>query len=273
MSDTVTLTLRSPLTERVAVEGLTADGLGALGNAEIAALPVWVGTRRGTVGDFFAIEGAKSGDVRLVGDLTHVDGIGAGMASGTLTIEGSAGRDVGVSMRGGTIDVRGSVGDGAGVAMSGGLLRVAGAAGDRLGAELSGASRGMTGGEIVVGGDVGRDAGHRARRGLIVIWGSAGPGAARAMIAGTVVVRGAAGPGAGAWSKRGSVIALGAITVPETYGHACDYRPPIVRVLMRYLKRQYGLSLEDRFMDGVYSRYVGDLADVGKGEILRWVSA
>jgi formylmethanofuran dehydrogenase subunit C len=234
---------------------------------------VWVGTRRGTVGDFFAIEGAKSGDVRLVGDLTHVDGIGAGMASGTLTIEGSAGRDVGVSMRGGTIDVRGSVGDGAGVAMSGGLLRVAGAAGDRLGAELSGASRGMTGGEIVVGGDVGRDAGHRARRGLIVIWGSAGPGAARAMIAGTVVVRGAAGPGAGAWSKRGSVIALGAITVPETYGHACDYRPPIVRVLMRYLKRQYGLSLEDRFMDGVYSRYVGDLADVGKGEILRWVSA
>jgi formylmethanofuran dehydrogenase subunit C len=128
----------------------------------------------------------------------------------------------------------------------------------------------MVGGEIVVRGDVGRDAGHRARRGLIVIGGNAGPGAARDMIAGTVLVQGNAGPGAGAWSKRGSVIALGAITVPVTYSHACTYRPTVVRVLLRYVTRQYAFPIEDRFVSGLYSRYVGDLADVGKGEILQW---
>jgi formylmethanofuran dehydrogenase subunit C len=266
----VTLTLRSPLTESVTVDRIAGDLFGAFGAGEIASLPVWVGPRRATLGDFFSIQGEKSSDVRVVGDLTRIDGLGMGMTGGTLTIDGSAGRDVGAGMTSGVIDVRGSVGDDAGVAMSGGQLRVSGAAGDRLGAEVPGASRGMTGGEIVVGGDVGRDAGHRARRGLIVIGGNAGAGAARAMIAGTVVVRGAAGPGAGVWAKRGSVIALGAITVPETYAHACTYRPTVVRVLMRYLRRAYAFPIDDRFVDGLYSRYVGDLADVGKGEILQW---
>jgi hypothetical protein len=92
------------------------------------------------------------------------------------------------------------------------------------------------------------------------------------MIAGTVVVGGAAAAGAGAWSKRGSVIAFGAIAVPATYSHACDYRPTVVRVLLRYLRRQYAFPVDDRFVDGIYRRYVGDLADVGKGEILQWVS-
>jgi formylmethanofuran dehydrogenase subunit C len=270
MSDTITLTLRAPLTEAIAVDGFAADRFGVVSGSELLALPAWAGSRRATLGDFFTVTGEKSTTVTVTGDLTRVDGIGAGMTGGTLKIEGSAGRDVGAGMTGGVIAVKGSVGDGAGAAMAGGQLRVSGAAGDRLGAALPGASRGMTGGEIVVGGDVGRDAGHRARRGLIVIGGNVGPGAARAMIAGTVVVRGAAGPGAGAWSKRGSVIALGNITVPETYAHACTYRPTVVRVLMRYLRRQYAFPVDDRFVNGLYSRYVGDLADVGKGEILQW---
>ena len=37
----------------------------------------------------------------------------------------------------------------------------------------------MTGGEILVRGNVGREAGARARRGLIVVGGDAGDGAAR----------------------------------------------------------------------------------------------
>jgi formylmethanofuran dehydrogenase subunit C len=270
MSDTITLTLRSAPTDTVVAECIASDRLATLGTRAIAALPVWVGTRQVPLGEIFGVEGEKSATVRVTGDLARCDGLGAGMASGTLIIDGSAGRDVGAGMRGGTIDVRGDVGDGAGVAMAGGQLRVSGRAGDRVGAALPGASRGMVGGEIVVRGDVGRDAGHRARRGLIVIGGSAGPGVARAMIAGTVVVHGAAGPGAGAWAKRGSIVALGAITVPATYRHACTYRPTVVRVLMRYLRRQYAFPVDDRFVNGLYSRYVGDLADVGKGEILQW---
>jgi formylmethanofuran dehydrogenase subunit C len=272
VSDVVTLTCRGS-TESVGAEIIAADRLATLGNGEIAKLPLWVGMRQVPLGEIFKVEGEKSANVRVTGDLARVDGIGAGMVSGTLTIDGSAGHEVGAGMRGGAIDVRGDVGDGAGVAMSGGQLTVSGRAGDRLGAALPGASRGMTGGEIVVRGDVGADAGHRARRGLIVVGGTAGRGAARGMIAGTVVVRGATGPGAGQWSKRGSVIALGAITVPATYAHACDYRPTIVRVLFRYLRQHYALPIDESYVGGLYRRYVGDLADVGKGEILQWVSA
>ena len=97
--------------------------------------------------------------------------------------------------------------------------------------------------------------------------------AARAMIAGTVFVHGQAGPGAGAWSKRGAVIVLGDIAVPETYSHACDYRPPMIPGLFRYLQRQYQFQIQEQYVTGVYRRWVGDLADVGKGEILRWVGA
>jgi formylmethanofuran dehydrogenase subunit C len=269
----ITLTLRSPLVESMGAEGWNADRLGGLSSAEIGKLPVWVGTRQASLGDFFTVAGEKSTDVRVVGDVTHVDGIGTGMRGGTLTIDGSAGRDVGAGMSGGTLEVTGSVGDGAGVGMAGGRLIVHGVAGDRLGAELPGASRGMTGGEILVAGNAGRDVGHRARRGLIVVGGDAGPGAARAMIAGTVFVHGQAGPGAGAWSKRGSVIVLGDIAVPETYSHACDYRPPMIPVLFRYLQRQYQFQIQEQYVMGVYRRWVGDLADVGKGEILRWVGA
>jgi formylmethanofuran dehydrogenase subunit C len=270
MSDVVTLTLRAPVTESVGAESVVANAFATLGAREIAALPLWVGSRRVAVGDLFTVDGDKSDVVHVVGDLARVDGLGTAMTGGTLTLDGSAGRDVGTGMSGGTIEVRGDVGDGAGVAMAGGHLHIAGRAGDRLGAALPGASRGMVGGGIVVRGSVGSDAGHRARRALIAIGGDAGPGVARGMIAGTVVVHGSAGPGAGAWSKRGSVVALGAITVPETYAHACTYRPTVVRVLLRYLRAQYGFPVDDRFINGLYSRYVGDLADVGRGEILAW---
>ena len=88
--------------------------------------------------------------VRLVGDLARIDGIGAGLAGGTLVVDGDAGWYVGQGMRGGSIEVRGR-------------------AGPQAGGALPGAKRGMTGGEIVVRGSVGPGAGTglrpRAHRG------------------------------------------------------------------------------------------------------------
>jgi hypothetical protein len=103
-----------------------------------------------------------------------------------------------------------------------------------------------------------------------VVGGDAGPNAARAMIAGTIVIGGRAAAGAGSWAKRGSVVALGGITIPPTYRLACTYHPPILRILFRYLRRAHSFAIDARFTDGLYTRYVGDLADVGKGEILQW---
>jgi formylmethanofuran dehydrogenase subunit C len=270
-SDLVILSLRTPPDSTIEVEGLTADRLAKLEEAEIAALPAWVGKHRACLGDFFSVRGGHSARVRLEGDLGRVDGLAAGMTAGEILIDGDAGRRVGHRMKGGWVDVRGSVADDAGVGMSGGALRVTGDAGDRVASASPGAFRGMTGGEIVVGGSAGADTAARLRRGLVVIAGGTGENAARAAFAGTLVVLGRTGPNPGRGNKRASIVAAGGIDVPETYRYACTLQPPWVRLLMTYLRRQYGVRVEDRVLDGRYRRYCGDAGDPGKGEILAFV--
>jgi formylmethanofuran dehydrogenase subunit C len=237
MSDTVTLTLRGALDRTLGLEGLTPDRLAQTAAKEIGDLPVWYGGHR----------------VRLVGDLARTQGVGAGMTDGELVIQGNVGRDAGAGMSGGVIDIHGD-------------------AGDNVGGAAPGASRGMTGGEIIVRGGAGVDAGASLRRGLIVIGGDAGERAGQRMIAGSVVVFGKAGWGAGRWTKRGSIVALGPIERPATFRYACTYRPPHLRVTLLYLRSRYKLPIADRYVTGRYERYSGDLAELGKGEILQWVA-
>lgn len=271
MSDAVVLTLREPLDGPLDVSCVAPDRFAALGEEEIARLPVWRGAVAARLGDFFAVAGGRAGRVRVEGASAHLDGLGADAAGGELLVDGDAGRRTAAGMTAGTVDVRGSVGDDAGVAMGGGTLRVSGRAGDRLGAASAGASRGMTGGEIVIAGSAGSEAGARARRGLVVVAGDAGARGARDMIAGTLVVLGRAGAGTGVGSKRGSVVAVGGVEVPVTYQYACTYQPPHVRLMFTYLRRRYGLDVAARAAVGRYRRYCGDAGDPGKGEILEWV--
>jgi formylmethanofuran dehydrogenase subunit C len=276
MSEHVTLTLRATLDGALEVEGVAGDRFATLSGNEIAALPVWLGARTARLGDFFDVAGERSSTIRVVGpvdDVGRVNGLGAGMSAGELTIDGDAGARVGARMTGGRVDVLGNAGDDAGMAMGGGVLKVRGRAGDRVGAAAPGASKGMTGGEIVVAGSVGTDAGARARRGLIVVGGDTGRDAARATIAGTLVVFGRTGPDPGRASKRGSIIALGEIVPPATYWYACTYQPPHVRLALTYLRRQYGLSVDAHMLDGRYRRYCGDSGTPGRGEILELVAS
>ena len=92
------------------------------------------------------------------------------------------------------------------------------------------------------------------------------------MIAGTVVVFGSVGLDAGLWSKRGSVVALGRITQPPTYSYACTYQPTHLRLLLTRLRADYGLPVRPRHLNGFYRRYSGDMAELGKGEILAWTT-
>jgi formylmethanofuran dehydrogenase subunit C len=272
VSDVVTLTLRGPAAAPLDAGVVAPDRLAALSAREIASLPVWTGARTARLGDFFDVTGEHSASVRIVGDLARVHGIGTGMAGGTLVIDGDAGRAVAAQMRAGTTEVTGSVDDDAGVAMSGGTLRVRGNAGARLGGALPGAAKGITGGEIIVGGSAGAEAAARARRGLVVVGGDVGERAARAMIAGTLVVLGRTATRPGRQSKRGSIVAVGEIAVPPTYQYACTYRPAFVRFMMTYLRRRYGLAIDERVVGGSYRCYRGDGGDPGKGEILQWVA-
>jgi formylmethanofuran dehydrogenase subunit C len=268
VSEAVTLALRAAIDDVVDVDGLTADRCAALSEREIASLPVRIAGRQARLGDLFDVRGERSDRVRVEGSLRRVNGLAEGMAGGEMLVEGDVGHRVAAGMTGGWVDVRGDAGDDAGLAMAGGALRITGDAGDRAGAAAPGASKGMSGGELVVNGSVGDEAAARARRGLVVVAGDAGEHAARAMVAGTLVVVGRTGAHAGRGSKRGSIVAIGGIDVPPTYQYACTYQPPHLRLTLTYLYRRYGLTVEDRVLDGRFRRYCGDAGDIGKGEIL-----
>ena len=272
MSEHITLTLRAPLTSPLEVVGLTPARLSGLGETGIASLAVRAGARVACVGDFFTVRGSRSDRVCLEGELALVHGLGAGMAGGTLLVDGDVGDRLGAGMSGGSVTVLGRAGHDAGVAMAGGTLRVNGDAGDRIGGATPGSAKGMTGGEIIVGGSAGTEAALRARRGLVVVCGDAGDRAARAIIAGTLLVFGRTGRDPGRSSKRGSIVAVGGVAVPSTYAYACEFEPPFVRLLMTYLTRQYGLAIDDTVMSGRYRRYCGDAGHPGKGEILEWIA-
>src|SRR5215207_9139618 len=119
-SEAIRLTLRSAIAQPVEIDGLTPDRTAMLSAAEIAVLPVSIGSRRAALGDFFAVDGERSDRLHIDGDLRNVDGLGAATASGELLVHGSVGGRVGAGMTGGWIDIRGGAGDEAGLGMSGG---------------------------------------------------------------------------------------------------------------------------------------------------------
>jgi formylmethanofuran dehydrogenase subunit C len=269
MSDRITLTLRAPLERALDADAISADRLAALSAQEISALRLWDGRNSIALGEVFSVKGERSPIVVLEGDLAKLHGVGSMMSSGTLEITGSIGNSVGARMRGGTIRVQGSAGNDAGNTMAGGSLVISGNAGDRVGGALPGASKGMTGGDIIVRGSAGRDAGARMRRGILCC-AATGAGAGLGMIAGNIIVGGAIGEGVGAGNKRGSIVALGGVRVPQTYAYACTYRPPHLSLMLLFLRARYALSVDDAHLHGLYRRYSGDLAEIGKGEILEW---
>ena len=90
------------------------------------------------------------------------------------------------------------------------------------------------------------------------------------MIAGNIIVAGAIGDGVGTGNKRGSIVALGGVAIPQTYSYACTYRPPHLSLMLLSLRARYALAVDDAHLHGLYRRYSGDMAEIGKGEILEW---
>ena len=266
----VRLTLRDRPRARVDASPLIPERCNALNRERVAGLPLRCGRETVAAGDLFEIDGYVSDwSLTIAGDLRDVDGIGAGMSAGTLTVHGDCGDRAGAGMRGGELTIDGAAGSWAGAEMAGGVLRIAGEAGARLGAAFAGARVGMRGGEIVVGGDAREEAGAGMRRGLVTIGGRAGAGAGLRMLAGTVVALGGLGSDAGIGNKRGTLAsgtALRERPLPR-YAFAARFRPPALRLaLLR--ARALGLAVDDALIDGIWSRWSGDFTELGRGEIL-----
>ena len=267
----ITLTLKESLTIPLEADSIRPDLLAEKSHREIEALPLYHGNRERRLGELFEVEGERSDQVRIVGDLSRVKKLGYGMAGGRLVVEGDAGMHLGALMRGGEIVVQGNAADWLGAEMRGGLIRVKGNAGNFIGAAYHGSKRGMNRGTIIIEGNAGNEVGERMRRGLIVVLGDAGDFLGANMIAGTIVVFGKAGEGPGAGMKRGSIVLLsrgdGALPLLPTFRYDCTYNPTFLRLYLRALRR-YGIEVGEEYITGRYRRYNGDIAELGKGEIL-----
>lgn len=245
--------------------------LTALSIEKISGLDLWQGKARVKLGEWFRVsrDAGAPDELRVFGDLSRVKRLGQNTSAGRLIICGDAGMHTGEGMSGGEIEVRGSVGNWSFCWMCGGLVTISGSAGAFLAAAFPGDVRGMKGGTIIVDGDVGTRAAERMRRGLVVVRGRLGEFAAAEMIAGTVVSLGRLEARAAASMKRGTLIVLGEheAFLPG-FEYACTYAPTFTRLLGRHLLSLGVEGAEPLATGARFGRWCGDLANLGKGEIL-----
>lgn len=265
----VTFRLKRAPTVPLEAEAMTPDVVAPLSNAEIRALTVYHGKRQLPLGEFFDVEGERSTDLELHGDLNKVRWIGRAMSQGSVTVHGNAGMHLGAHMSGGRIEVHGNVGDWIGAEMKNGLIRVHGNAGGQIGAAYRGSLSGMKNGTIIVDGSAGLEVGMRMRRGTIVVGGPARDFTGLQMKGGTIILLGGAEIRTGAWMTRGTIISLQPIQMMPTFTFAAACNPTFLNVYAKDLK-QLGVDLPYAAKDGAYHRYSGDFALPGKGEIFVW---
>lgn len=265
---TIELRYRDCATVPLEVEGILPETLRAKPLADVQRMPVFHGNEQADLGDFFDVSGDSESD-RLVwiGNLSGVHWIGAKMKSGEIAIDGDAGRHVGSEMRGGRIHVSGDAGDWVGAEMKGGLVHVDGSAGHLIGAAYRGSARGMTGGSILIRGNAGNEIGHTMRRGLLAVGGNIGDLAGFNMLAGTILTFGECGIRHGAGMRRGTLGFFG--TPPDlllSFGFACRYRPEVLELVFRELRR-LDFPVSEELLEAPVDLYYGDQIEGGRGEV------
>ena len=262
-----TFSLRAPPAQRLDLSPLTPQNLAGKSVAEVASIELQTTRARITAGDVFHIREGDPTTIVIEGGSGRFDRVGMGLMAGSVRVEGEVGVQAGRLMSGGQLTVHGDAGPFAGSGMKGGTLTVEGAAGERLGGPLSGETVGMSGGILHVRGDAGERAGDRLRRGIILIEGRAGAYAGSRMIAGTLAIGGEAGDLPGYLMGRGTILlGRGATLLSPTFGDCGEYELVAARLLAGYTA-QASAQLGDLFRRPL-RRLAGDLAALGKGEIL-----
>ena len=266
---TLKFKLKQATTQRIDCSLLTVDHLQGKSAAEIAKIALPIGNTTVQAGDVFKITGREISKIVFVNDSTKLDRIGAAMTQGEIVIEGNCGDYVGLGMRGGAIFAKASSGIFTACGMRGGSIHVNGNAGDYLGGGLPGERRGMFGGLVLVRGNVGDRVGDQMRRGMILVEGNVGSYACSRMSGGTVAVLGEVGAFAGFAMKRGTLIVPNLPSqLTVTFNDCGEHALSFLTLMLAYWR-----TLDTRFAKiniphNRVRRWMGDLANVGRGEIL-----
>lgn len=234
------LTLKKPLSALLDLEPLSA--LVSAGAEEIAAVPLRCGAAVSPAGAFFDVRETAEEGLVLQGGLRPAIHAGAGMQSGKMTVESSVG---------------------------------------------AGAGAHMGGGELVIRGDAGKDACAEMQDGFVRIFGNADGGFARGVRRGVLILRGRAEGEACTDFRGGTALLLGGVSDPEKLANgmsrgtvllpkgaaapggflrAADGDFVFLRLLFLLLESR-GVSLPEGWPGGVFTRWSGDAAGLGKGEL------
>ncbi len=168
---------------------------------------------------------------------------GAGMESGKMTFNGNVGANAGKGMKDGTLTVKGDSGVNGCASMQGGLAVFHGSVGSGFGADM--------------------------RRGIAVVYGKAQGDLCADMLGGTVLFLGGLAEGAKLCTgmNRGTVILPSKELVPAGFQKAADVDTMFLRVLFSELAKR-GVEIPQSWMGRPFTRWRGDMAALGKGEIL-----
>jgi formylmethanofuran dehydrogenase subunit C len=261
-----TFALRGEPDQRLDCAPLVPHRLARLSTAEIARLPLNTTRQKINAGDVFQIRAGDLTVLRFEGGSERLDNIGEALAAGSIEIEGRVGKAPGRNMSAGRLTITGDAGPFAGSGMSGGHLVIGGNAGDLLAAPFPGEMQGLRGGLIVVRGRAGERAGDRMRRGIIAIEKGAGDYAGSRMIAGTLIVLGATGRLPGYLMRRGSLFLAEEPSLSPTFLPCGAFPFGFTRLFADHLKAESRAAA--RLLRGSFERYAGDMAVLGKGEVL-----
>jgi formylmethanofuran dehydrogenase subunit C len=262
----LTLTLREGLDHRLDLSPLVPHALAGKTIGQIERMELQTGHRPINLADVFRVRAGDIEQIRIQGGCDRLDYVGQAMNSGELIVEGNVGIQAGRLMSGGRLTVLGNTGPWAASGMKAGIFEIRGTAGDRLGGPLAGEIAGMRGGIVVVRGSVGNRAGDRMRRGTIIIEGHAGDYAGSRMIAGTLIVRRSARPLAGFLLKRGTIVLGGSSALSPTFMDCGEYQLVAMRWLAAMIEPYSKVAA--MLLRRPFTRFAGDMAVLGKGEIL-----
>jgi formylmethanofuran dehydrogenase subunit C len=261
------LTLGARPEQRLDLSPLVPHRLAGKTAAEIARIGLQTTRAVVAAGDLFRVRMGDVRHIRIEGACDRLDRIGEQMRDGEIVVDGDVGAQAGRLMAGGRLIVAGNAGPWAASGMSGGEIRISGNADERLGGPLAGETAGMRGGIVVVGGNAGERAGDRMRRGTIIVEGGAGRHAGCRMIAGTLIVRRKAGALPGYLMRRGTIVlGEGAEQLSPTFVD-CGIHDLLAVTLMAAFVQSFSARLAP-VLRRPLRRFAGDMAVLGKGEIL-----
>lgn len=262
----LTLKLKAAPDQRLDLSGVTPRSLASLSQAEIESLPIGTGRRPLKLADLFTIAGSPGDTLVIEGSSARLDEVGTELDDGTIIVEGDVGSYAGRRMKGGRLEIRGAAGAYLASGLRGGIV-LAKSAGDLIGAPRVGERFGMLGGIVVIAGDCGERAGDRMRRGTIITKGRFGASAGSRMMGGTLWTETGFGAGPGPLMRRGTLIGPSVDRLLPTFSDAGLHDLNILRLLSRHFAETLG-DLAPAALPGKVRRISGDLATIGKGEIL-----